>query len=414
MKKITLLLLPVTLCFILQGCLKDKLTKTYTLLTPVYKEKSEVYANIKSNAPKSVEQPGKIFMYGNYIFLNEVDKGVHIIDNSNPASPVMKAFINIPGNLDIAVKGNTMYADLYADMVVVDITNPLQANFVKHINKVFPDRQYTNGFVPDSNKIIVDWTKKDTTVDLNSPCRRCMYDVIALSSSQSGGTFSTGAVPTVGIAGSMARFSIVNNYLYAVNNNNLISFNIATANNPIRTATQSVGWNIETIYPFNNKLFIGSTTGMFIYDITNPATPVSQGQFSHARRCDPVIADGNYAYVTLRGGSACGGNTNQLDVVNISNINSPTLAKTYAMDGPYGLSKDNKTLFICDGKAGLKMYDADNPLNIALKKTVSGIETYDAIAFNGNLLVVAKDGLYQYGYSYPATLDFKSKISVNK
>ncbi|MDZ4794620.1 MAG: hypothetical protein SGI83_10105, partial [Bacteroidota bacterium] len=127
MKKITLLLLPVTLCFILQGCLKDKLTKTYTILTPVYKEKSEVYANIKSNAPRPLESPGKIFMYGNYIFLNEVDKGVHIIDNANPASPVMKAFINIPGNLDIAVKGNTMYADLYADMVVVDISNPLQA-----------------------------------------------------------------------------------------------------------------------------------------------------------------------------------------------------------------------------------------------------------------------------------------------
>ena len=96
MRKITLLLLPFTLCFILQGCLKDKLTKTYTILTPVYKEKSEVYANIKSNAPRSVESPGKIFIYGNYIFLNEVDKGVHIIDNSNPASPVMKAFINIP------------------------------------------------------------------------------------------------------------------------------------------------------------------------------------------------------------------------------------------------------------------------------------------------------------------------------
>lgn len=415
MKKITLLLLPLTLCFILQGCLKDKMTKTYTMLVPVYKEKTEVYANIKSNAPRSVGAPGKIFMYGNYIFLNEVDKGVHIIDNSNPASPVVKAFINIPGNLDIAVKGNTMYADLYADMVVVDITNPLQANFVKHINKVFPDRQYTNGFVPDSNKIIVDWIKKDTTVDINSsPCRRCMYDMIALSSSQSGGTFNTGAAPTVGIAGSMARFSIVNNYLYTVNNSQLTSFNIATANNPVKTANQTVGWNIETIYPFSNKLFIGSMTGMFIYDITNPATPVAQGQFTHVRSCDPVIADGNYAYVTLRGGTACGSINNQLDVVNINNVMSPSIAKTYPMTNPHGLTKDNNLLFICDGKDGLEMYDAANPLAIVLKKQLPDMETYDAIAFNGNLLVVAKDGLYQYGYSYPATLDFKSKISVNK
>lgn len=414
MKKIISLLLPFTLCFILQGCLKDKLTKTYTILTPVYKEKAEVYANIKSNASRSVESPGKIFMYSNYIFLNEVDKGVHIIDNSNPASPVVKAFINIPGNLDIAVKGNTMYADLYGDMVVVDITNPLQASFVKHINNVFPQRQYTNGFVSDSNKIIVDWIKKDTTVDINTYCRRCEYDMMALSSFQGGGPIRSSTGATVGIAGSMARFSIVNEYLYAVNNSKLISFNIATATNPVRTATQTVGSAIETIYPFSNKLFIGSMTGMFIYDISNPATPVAQGQFTHARRCDPVIADGNYAYVTLRNGTACAGSTNQLDVININNMNAPVLTKTYPMTNPHGLTKDNNLLFVCDGKDGLKMYETSDPAAIILKKHISNIETYDAIAYSGNLLVVAKDGLYQYSYSSPATLDFKSKISVNK
>jgi hypothetical protein len=154
MKKNILSLLPLLFCFILQGCLKDKLTMTYTIARPVYKEKTEVYANIKSNAPAGIQQPGKIFIYRNYIFLNEVDKGIHIIDNSNPASPVAKAFINIPGNLDIAVKGNTLYADLYADLVVVDITNPLQANFIKYVSNVFPARNYTNGFMADSNRII--------------------------------------------------------------------------------------------------------------------------------------------------------------------------------------------------------------------------------------------------------------------
>jgi hypothetical protein len=103
-----------------------------------------------------------------------------------------------------------------------------------------------------------------------------------------------------------------------------------------------------------------------------------------------------------------------IKTVVINNINSPTLAKAYAMTNPHGLTKDNNLLFICDGKDGLKMYDAANPLAIVLKKQLPGIETYDAIAFNGNLLVVAKDGLYQYGYSYPATLDFKSKISTGK
>jgi hypothetical protein len=414
MNKKLLYLLPLFICFLFQGCLKDKLTKTYTILVPVYKEKNEVFANIKSNAPAGIQQPGKIFVYGNYIFLNEIDKGVHIIDNSNPASPVVKAFINIPGNLDIAVKGNTLYADLYADLVVVDITNPLQAGYVRNISNVFPERKYANGFVPDSNMIIVDWIKKDTTVDINDECIYCKYVVYANTRTldNSGGP---AAAPTVGIAGSMARFSIVNNYMYTVNNSNLTSYNINITANPVKTATQQLGsWTIETIYPFSNKLFIGSRNGMFIYDISNPSLPVSQGQFSHAQACDPVIADGNYAYVTLRSGTNCQRMMNELDIVNISNINAPVLSKTYPMTNPHGLAKDNNRLFICDGKDGLKVYDATDPVNIVLKQLVAGIDTYDAIAWNNNLLVVAKDGLYQYDYSDPANLVLKSKLTINR
>ncbi len=414
MRKKFLYLLPLVFTFALQGCLKDKVTKTYTILTPVYKEKSEVYANIKSNAPAGVNAPGKIFLFGNYIFLNEVDKGVHIIDNTNPSNPVIKAFINIPGNLDIAVKGNTLYADLYSDLVVVDITNPLQAKFVKYVPDIFPERTYTGGFVADKSKIIVDWIRRDTTIDLNAPpvyCSRCIY--ASFSSDTRGNSGAAGGGP-VGVAGSMARFSIVNNYMYTVNNNNLTSFNIVNSLDPQKTAEQQVGWNIETIYPFQNKLFIGSMTGMFIYDITNPAAPVAQGQFVHVRSCDPVITDGKYAYVTLRNGTACNGAVNQLDIVDISNVLSPSLARTHPMVNPHGLTKDNDLLFICDGKAGLKMYDAADPLNISLKKQITDLETYDAIAWNGNLLVVAKQGLYQFDYSSGNKLDLKSKISVNQ
>src|SRR5215210_6466841 len=90
---------------LLQGCLKDSATRTYSLYIPVYKTVAEVRADIKSDASVPVEKPGKIFVSGNYIFLNEINKGVHIIDNSNPGSPVNKYFIAIPGNLDLAVKG---------------------------------------------------------------------------------------------------------------------------------------------------------------------------------------------------------------------------------------------------------------------------------------------------------------------
>src|SRR5689334_6664328 len=118
----------VMLCLMLmlQGCLKDSVTKTYhyTYYLPVYKTTQEVRNNIKSGPAQPVEHPGKIYIQGQYIFLNDIDKGIHVIDNSNPSQPQQVAFINIPGNMDLAVKGNILYADLYTDLVAIDISNP--------------------------------------------------------------------------------------------------------------------------------------------------------------------------------------------------------------------------------------------------------------------------------------------------
>ena len=88
--------LPVLLIMLsIPGCVKDncKKTYTYTYYEPVYKTTAEVRANIKSNASRETENPGKIYIRGNYIFLNEIDRGVHVIDNSNPSSPRQVSFM---------------------------------------------------------------------------------------------------------------------------------------------------------------------------------------------------------------------------------------------------------------------------------------------------------------------------------
>src|ERR1700682_5132178 len=94
--------------FFAGGCLKDKIKSSYTykLYTPVYKTLTEVRNNMKSNPATGMINTGKLYIKGNYIFLNEFDKGIHVIDNSNPTQPRNIAFIDIPGNEDIAVKGS--------------------------------------------------------------------------------------------------------------------------------------------------------------------------------------------------------------------------------------------------------------------------------------------------------------------
>lgn len=399
------------------SCVKDSClrTTTYTLYEPVYKTKAEVKANIKSNAPAEIKYPGKIYILGHYIFLNDVDRGIHIIDNSNPASPVKKAFINIPGNMDIAVNGNILYADLYSDLVTIDIADPLNAVVKKYNDGVFPFRAYGNGFSPDQNKIIVDWIKKDTT--LNENCQGNNWWGFSRGAFFTAGVSldNKAAISPIGVGGSMARFTIVNNRMYTVSNNDLNIFNISTPENPLFNNKVNINsWNIETIFPFKDKLFIGSQTGMFIYNITNPDNPVKSGQFSHGRACDPVIADDNFAYVTLHSGTTCMGFENQLDIVRLNDLTNSTLVKTYNLTSPRGLSKDGNLLFICDGSDGLKIFDATDVMNLQLVKHIKGFESYDVITNNGTALVVAKDGLYQFSYSNINNIHLLSKIAISK
>ena len=407
-----------SVAFMLQGCMKDSCRHTYTIYTPVYKRLKEVRAEMKGEAPQPLVNTGKIYVRGNYIYLNEIRKGIHVIDNSDPSQPKNLSFIRLPGNLDLAVKGNYLYADCYSDIVVFDISNPYNITVSKFIDNVIKEFNYYWGNETDVNKvsILVDYASRDTTVTCETSqawnnCRECKFFA-------PGGSIFFTALPqsssSTGTGGSMARLGIVNDYMYGVSSSKVYAFDISNAADPVMKNAKSMGWGIETIYPFQNKLFMGSSSGLYICDITNPADPIAEGMFTHGSSCDPVIADGKYAYVTLHSGTACFGSLNQLDVLDVSDIKRPALVNTYAFNNPRGLSKDGDKLFICDGKAGLKIYSVQDPAGIKLITTIGGIETYDVITNNKTAIVVAKGGLYQYDYSDFTNIRLLSKMSISK
>ena len=211
----------------------------------------------------------------------------------------------------------------------------------------------------------------------------------------------------------MARFALINNYLYTVGESDLNVIDISHSQQPVFVNKFSVDWHVETIYPFDDKLFVGSNNGMYMYNVaSSPDNPTKIGQFTHVRACDPVIADDKYAYVTLHSGTTCLGFNNELDVVKLNSFTNAELVKTYTLSSPLGLSKDGNLLFICDGHGGLKVFNTSNALNIQMIKQFPGIETYDVIAQNNVAIVVAKDGLYQYEYSDINNIHLISKLNI--
>jgi hypothetical protein len=195
------------------------------------------------------------------------------------------------------VKGNTLYADLYTDLVTLDISNPINVIKTNIIDNVFPGRYYEGLLLQAGNdKIIYDWIRHDTTVieDCATPV---LFTVPGVYAPEAMSLNSRGNVNMpVGTGGSMARFALVNNYLYTVGESDLNIFNITNSKQPAFANKVQVDWHVETIYPFESKLFVGSNNGMFMYDInSSPDNPAKVGEFTHARACDPVIADNKYA-----------------------------------------------------------------------------------------------------------------------
>ncbi|KAA3438216.1 LVIVD repeat-containing protein [Rufibacter hautae] len=413
-------LLLVFLSSVLLGACTDECTSTitYTAYEPVYMTKTELRSSVQVEPARTLQKPGKIYAYGDYLFINEQLAGIHIIDNSNPAAPQRISFLAIPGNVDMAVKGNTLYADNYIDLVVLDITNPKAVTLKKRVEDVFSINNSSTAVQAET--FIATYKEKKVTEPLTgSDCdsnfpRVMLSDGIANGSFQSNMAMPRSAIPS-GKGGSMARFTITGDHLYTVGMSSLQLFDIAEEANPRKGALIQLGWGIETIFPYQDKLFIGSTTGMHIYDNSNPASPAWMSTYAHVRSCDPVVVDGNLAWVTLRSGNACAGFTNQLEVIDISNPRSPQLLKTYPMQHPHGLGIDGSTLFLCEGAFGLKVFDIKNPLQVADKQLMhlKDQHSYDVIPLGTILLMIGEDGLYQYDYSNPSALKLISKISVS-
>lgn len=409
MKHILSVIVLLALC-IMQGCVKDQVLTRTTVYRPVYKTKEEVRANIKSSIPIALTTPGKLFYKDGYVFLNELNKGVHIIDVRNPAAPNNIAFVHIPGAVDLAVRGNILYADMYTDLVAVDITDPKAVQLKTVVPGVFPDRYYSS-FVPDSKMIITEWIAVDTVLRNDETISWGMRksDVVLMSAS------SSSSAPGVsnGTGGSMARFALSDDRMYTVDYSKLKVFNTAIPENPVYVKELSAGgWDIETIFPFGKNLFLGSMTGMHIFDISSKDNPFRTGSFTHARVCDPVISDGKNAFVTLRNGSKCAGYINQLDVVDISDLSKPKLLKSYPLTNPHGLSKEGDILIICEGADGVKFFNAADVNNIKQLAHVKGMKAFDVIALGKIAMVSAEDALYLIDFSVPSNPIVKGSISI--
>lgn len=406
----------------LPGCRDSTFqTMTYEANVPVYMPLSEFRSSFSISDPQEIKQPGKIYFKDGYLFVNEYGKGIHVIDNSDPSKPEKLAFYDIIGNVDMAISGNILYADSFIDLLAIDISDierPVEINRIKNVfPEIFPegDRWYPYSTIDQSKGVIVDWKVETITesVENGTPRNWISSGDVMFMSANKVGNYSSGA----GVAGSMARFMLNDNSLYLIANPRMLkTVDVAEATSMTIVDSVSITRNMETLFRLEDRLFIGTTTGMLIFDLTNPQKPRQLSSYDHITACDPVVVDGQYAYVTLRTGNRCNNGSNLLEVIDISSVTSPYLVKSYPMFNPHGLGVDGDLLFICDGKAGLKVYDKSDPLAIISNQLshYPDFDTFDVIPYNDILMLIGEGGIYQYSYSDPLNIVQLSHLVVRK
>ena len=202
-----------------------------------------------------------------------------------------------------------------------------------------------------------------------------------------------------GATGSLSKFTLGGNHLYVLNSQSLVSYDISEKNNPKKSDEIYLGLGIETVMTRGNNLFIGTTTGMHIFDISVPSQPQKLSTYEHVYSCDPVALSGDYAYVTLRSGTGCFRGENRLDIVDISNLRNPTLKNSIIMTNPHGLGTDADDLFVTEGSSGLIRFDISDKINPKLEYKITDIHAVDVIPNSGVLVVTGNLEVVQYQYN---------------
>jgi len=90
---------------------------------------------IITTTPKRVtNNAGKIYVYNNYILQVEKGEGIHVIDNSNPAAPAKKGFIQIKACTEVEMKNGYLYTNNFNDLVTLQYS--FADNIVQEVSRI--------------------------------------------------------------------------------------------------------------------------------------------------------------------------------------------------------------------------------------------------------------------------------------
>lgn len=138
MKKLFYFFLFIGGAFALSSCYKCVEEQKIERYKAEYSTRAELREGLALQSTRAIQSPGNIYVKGNHLYIVEVGKGVHIIDNSSPDMPTNIGFLSIPATSEIAMKNDVIIANSSTDLVSISIQNPESPVEIGRTESVFP------------------------------------------------------------------------------------------------------------------------------------------------------------------------------------------------------------------------------------------------------------------------------------
>jgi hypothetical protein len=337
---------------------------------------NQIGSLVKISEPQPLKNIYSVIKYKHFLIAISKYKGIHIIDNSNPASPINFKFIEFPFESEVIIENDILF--LYSSSMFFKFST----NLLSSLNLLEAIKLDCNTNSPSSapkNQMAIGYEYKYYKSSTNQLVKKefsfgfynynfsssyefdydssLKYDIsnnikgtnitLTSGSNVSNNTFSTSAI------GSTSKICIAKNILYVLDMGYVYTVDLRNSSMQLLDCMPSRGF--ETLHPNGDYLYIGANNGMYIYHIKN-AKPEFISVYQHIQSCDPVVVEGNLAYLTLRSGTRCMNQINQLEIIDIADKSNPKVLRTYPMSNPYGLALTSEHLYICDGEEGLKIF----------------------------------------------------------
>lgn len=411
MKSKHLLLAVAGIGLLAASCTKTKgeITMTYHKASAVYADLDEIRQTPLVTSPKAINDPGKIFIGDKFILIGEKEEGIHVYDNTNPNSPVAASFIQLPMTREFYVDGDYIYAEGHYDFIKISMVDLYNPSLVSRVEYAFGEPHQN-----DQGEEIIGFNYETVTetFELGSPEAQSLEESTYLYYDYQDNLLPVSSVPSsfVGaggtVKGTMNKITTMNSYAYVVGNAEVFVFldNTNQMQMVNRISTQSS--EIETIYPYNDYLYLGAQSSMELLNTDNPEHPCHVSTYWHQTACDPVLPSGNVAYLTLRSAdnSGCSGDDNTLEIIDMTNETEPSQLNSITMASPYGMGIDGNYLWVGQGSNGLTLLNNTDPTNPTVIKTFSNV-AYDVIPnpYQANAIYVTGDnGMELYTVDYNA------------